>query len=48
MVMLPLNFHNKIKVDDYPHLTDKKIKARRQVKSFAQGHVTNEWENLNF
>lgn len=32
MFMVLLNFHNKIKIDDYSHLTDKKTKAQRQVK----------------
>ena len=43
--MSPLNFHNKIKVSDYLHLRDKKIKPQWQIKLFAQGHITNEWEN---
>ena len=45
MFMSPLNFHNKIKVSDYLHLRDKEIKTQRQIKLFAQGHITNEWEN---
>ena len=45
MFTSPLNFHNKIKVSDYLHLREKKIKPQRQIKLFVQDHITNEWEN---
>lgn len=48
MFMIPLNFHNEIKVGDYPHISDEKIKPQRQIKLFARGHIAKKWESLNF